>query len=193
MIEAYPLQWPVGYKRTKYRKGSAFKQSPDKVQILLRNELDRLGATNVVVSSNVPVRKDGYLYSDMSMTKIDDPGVAVYFKYKGQQVSMCCDTYERPWENVYALAKGIEAIRGMERWGVSEFIERAFAGFKALPEQSSASSWWNILGVSKEASKNDIVKAYRNLAKAHHPDNGGDKNMFASVNEAYQKGIKEAI
>lgn len=193
MIEAYPLHWPVGYKRTKYRKDSAFKQSPDKVQILLRSELNRLGAANVVVSSNVPVRKDGYLYSDMSTTKIDDPGVAVYFKYKGQNVSMCCDTYERPWENVYALAKGIEAIRGMERWGVSEFIERAFTGFKALPEQTSQPSWWGVLGISEKSGKDDIVQAYRNLVKIHHPDAGGNAEHFNKINDAYQQAIKATV
>lgn len=191
MIEAYPLHWPVGYKRTKYRKDSAFKQSPDKVQVLLRSELSRLGAANVIVSSNVPVRKDGYLYSDMSTTKIDDPGVAVYFKYKGQNVSMCCDTYERPWENVYGLAKGIEAIRGMERWGVSEFIERAFTGFKALPEQTSQQSWWGVLGVSEKSGKDDIVQAYRNLVKVHHPDAGGNEDHFKKINDAYQQGLRQ--
>jgi hypothetical protein len=190
MVEAYPLHWPVGYKRTNHRSSSRFNQTPDKAQALLRSELSRLGVSKIVVSSNVPVRNDGGLYSDMMGARIPDPGIAVYFKYKGNDVVMCCDTYERPWENIYALAKGIEAIRGMERWGVSEFIERAFTGFKALPEQSSASKWWNVLGVREDSPKDEITKAYRNLAKAHHPDAGGDKNMFASINEAYQQAMK---
>jgi hypothetical protein len=192
MIEAYPLHWPVGYKRTSFRQQSKFKQQPDKAHSILLLELDRLDARNIVISSNVTVRRDGGIYADIAAARIPDPGVAVYFKYKGNDVVMCCDTYERPWENIYALAKGIEAIRGMERWGVSEFIERAFTGFKALPEKSSGSEWWNVLGVNQNASKDDIKKAYRSLATVHHPDNGGDKNMFASVNEAYQQAMKTA-
>lgn len=191
MIEAHPLHWPIGYKRTKYPKGSAFKQTPEKAQQFLRKELSLLGATGVVVSSNVPVKKDGYMYADMSNTKIDDAGVAIYFKYKGTDISMCCDSYTRPWENLYALGLSIEAIRGMARWGVSEFIERSFTGFKAIPETSSVKRWFEVLGVPENADKQTIVNAYRNLAKAHHPDAGGDNKMFTAVNEAYQQGIKQ--
>ncbi|HUR65445.1 MAG TPA: J domain-containing protein [Chitinophagaceae bacterium] len=186
MIEAYPLHWPLGYKRTKSRINSLFKQTPENAQIFLRKELHLMGATKVILSSNVPVRKDGYLYSDMSATKIDDPGVAVYFKYNGIDVSMCCDNYGRPWENIYALGKGIEALRGMERWGVSEFIERAFTGFKALPE---VKEWYEILGVNQNAGKNEIITAYRNLVKVHHPDAGGNANVFMEISDAYQKGM----
>ena len=194
MVQAHPLHWPVGYKRTKWRKSSAFRQTAEKAQQFLRNELHRLGASSVVVSSNVPVRNsDGYMYADMSTSKIDDPGVAIYFKYKGKDVVMCCDAYERPWENVYALGNGIEAIRGMERWGVSEFIERAFTGFKALPEQTSAESWYSVLGITEKATKDDVVSAYRNLVKIHHPDAGGNADHFKKISEAYQQGIKAVL
>jgi hypothetical protein len=43
-----------------------------------------------------------------------DPGVAVYFTYKGNEVVLCCDTYERIWENVYAIGKTIENLRAIE-------------------------------------------------------------------------------
>lgn len=47
------------------------------------------------------------------------------------------------------------------------------------------SNYYDILGVSKEASAEEIKKAYRKLAMQHHPDKGGDETAFKSVQEAY--------
>ena len=46
--------------------------------------------------------------------------------------------------------------------------------------------YYQILGVAKNASEEDIKKAYRRLAHEHHPDKGGDANKFKEINEAYQ-------
>lgn len=41
------------------------------------------------------------------------------------------------------------------------------------------------LGIPEDASKGDIKRAYREKAKSHHPDRGGDPHIFAKVSEAY--------
>ena len=46
--------------------------------------------------------------------------------------------------------------------------------------------YYQILGVDKNSSQDDIKRAYRKLAHKHHPDKGGDANKFKEVNEAYQ-------
>jgi len=48
-------------------------------------------------------------------------------------------------------------------------------------------NYYDILGVSKGATDDEIKKAYRKLAHQHHPDkSGGDEAKFKEVNEAYQ-------
>jgi len=50
-----------------------------------------------------------------------------------------------------------------------------------------ARNYYDILGVGKGASDDEIKKAYRKLAHKHHPDKqGGDANKFKEINEAYQ-------
>jgi molecular chaperone DnaJ len=47
--------------------------------------------------------------------------------------------------------------------------------------------YYNTLGVGKDATDDEIKRAYRKLAHQHHPDKpGGDEAKFKEVNEAYQ-------
>jgi len=46
--------------------------------------------------------------------------------------------------------------------------------------------YYKILGVSKDASTEEIKRAYYKLAHKYHPDKGGDEKKFKEVNEAYQ-------
>ncbi|HUA13272.1 MAG TPA: molecular chaperone DnaJ [Candidatus Sulfotelmatobacter sp.] len=46
--------------------------------------------------------------------------------------------------------------------------------------------YYEVLGVSKSASADEIKKAFRRAAIEHHPDRGGDETKFKEINEAYE-------
>ena len=188
--DAFPLCWPVGFARTKEPQWSRFKITLYKAFRALEDELRKLGAKNIIISTDVPLRKDGAPYSNY---RLDDNGVAVYFDLLGESNVLCCDKWKKVEENMYAIAKTVEAMRGIDRWGVSDMLKRMFIGFQALPEFAGGltSSWYDILGVPDTASKDDIKAAYREKAKILHPDNQetGDEEKFKELAKAYEIGM----
>lgn len=51
---------------------------------------------------------------------------------------------------------------------------------------AAAPDYYKTLGVSRDASADEIKKAFRKLARTHHPDAGGDEAKFKEINEAYE-------
>lgn len=45
---------------------------------------------------------------------------------------------------------------------------------------------YQTLGVNRDATADEIKRAYRKLASQHHPDKGGDKNKFQEIEAAYR-------
>jgi len=122
----------------------------------------------------------------------DDKGVAVYFTYKDRQMCFACDVWDKVEDNIQAVRKTIEALRGIARWGTGDMMERAFTGFQALPspEMVNKRQWWQVLGLSQDAASEAIKKAYRRKAKVCHPDAGGDEARMAELNAAYSEAMK---
>ena len=54
-------------------------------------------------------------------------------------------------------------------------------------------NYYDILGVSEDASNDQIKKAFKDIAKKEHPDRGGDESKFKKANEAYDtlKDVKK--
>jgi hypothetical protein len=148
-----------------------------------------MGGSKVVISTNVPLRNDGFPRASAPEPK--DAGVAVYFRYKDKDMVFACDKYHYTRENIYAIAKTIEALRGIERWGASDMMERAFAGFQGLPATASQ-SWRDVLNLHAPViSKDDVEAAFRQLARLHHPDMGGDRTKFEAIVQARSIAIQE--
>ncbi len=193
-MEAYPLQWPDYQQRTPHYKiqKSRFDTTFDIARKLVFNEIARLGGKNPILSTNIPLRKDGYPYA--SAREPDDRGVAVYFDYKGKSMVFACDKWQTTKENVKAVAKTIDAIRGIERWGSSEMMEQAFRGFEALPAPDQCKySWRDYFDFAPDhnPSEEKLKFTYRSFAKDFHPDHGGSDEDWAALNEAYTQAKTE--
>jgi len=194
MTESYPLQWPEGWPRTpvdKQDRGWQFKQKRyDKAygttlvtfavaRDKLYEELQRLGASSPVVSTNHPT--DRYGVPTESKRRVTDEGVSIYFRLKGRQMAMACDRFDNAAANMRSLGLAIEAMRQLERHGGGTMIERAFTGFVALPAPTPPHI---VLGIRPDASADEIDTAYRQKAKAAHPDAGGSPEAMQRLNDA---------
>lgn len=179
LAEAFPLSWPVGYPRTKNPKRSVFRTTIATATAQIQAELQRLGAdpTSLVVSTNMPIRKDGMPYSDGRIVG-GDQGVAVYFRIGQKPFTLASDKWDRLADNLHAIALSIEAMRSLDRWGVSQMLERVFQGFQALPApgqtlptaaHGQTTAWWLVLGVAEDAPLPTCESAYRNSAARANP------------------------
>lgn len=58
--------------------------------------------------------------------------------------------------------------------------------FGRAPKKSDNTKYYEILGVSKSASADELKKAYRKAAIKNHPDKGGDPEKFKELAQAYE-------
>jgi hypothetical protein len=199
--QRYPLDWPQGYKRTTQRLARPLFKNTTFFSALsmVKDEVKRLCGipssyrADLVVSTNIPIRADGEPYSDYARRNIQDPGVAVYFKYNGEDVVLCCDKFVRIEDNLKAIAITIEDMRRIERNGVSDFIKRSFTGFKALP--APAHDWFAVLEWEYKPEPTphnwQITKrTFYRLANHFHPDKGGSEGAMSLINEAWKQAEK---
>lgn len=195
--QAFPLQWPEGWKRTlpHLRRRSAWKVSDSQMADELVGELRRFETQGAIISSNVPRNtRDGSIKVSVSGL-LDDPGVAVYYstsKWKDRVIA--CDRWVSAFHNMYAIARTIESLRAIERAGASQILDQAFTAFGALPAASNVPPvrpWWEVLGLPKEAlsfATLVMVEAqYRDLASKAHPDRGGSDAAMAELNRAREE------
>ena len=187
---AYPISWPIGWPRNKFRMHSRFgtywkKPSVARARDVVILELQRMGILdfNIVISTNIPVRRDGLPYSNQK--EPDDTGAAVYWRDGDKRLVLACDKYNTVGDNLYAIAKTIEATRAITRWG-SVTAEQAFAGYARLNEKTGPSCW-EILecptpgSVSFPVTEKIVLDSYRRKARENHPDHGGSSEAFAAV------------
>lgn len=197
----YPLSWPEGWPRTpaiaredsrnRFKGGGGQPVTLDTARKKLCDELERLRASNPIISTNLPLRNDGFPRAEAARLRLDDPGVAVYFALKQRPMVMACDRYDAPAANLRSIGLAIEAMRQLERHGNGVMMERAFAGFAALPPPGR--HWREVLGFRAGSLVNEsmIKSIYRERAKVCHPDNGGSHEAMAELNAAFEIALKE--
>lgn len=194
--EAFPLQWPDGWPRTTYREsnhpfgGKVHQLTFERARDGLRNELALLGATNIVLSSNVALRADGEAAASAARKRMNDPGVAVYFLLKKRPMVMAQDRFTDIAANIRSLAMAIDGMRQLKRHGGGTMMERAFTGFAAIAPPDWKKPWREVFGV-KPDWRGDITALYREKAKDRHPDAGGSDSIMAELNVAFAEAKRD--
>lgn len=194
LIEAYPLCWPPTRKRTGQwsRERAQFDMSFARARDEIVRQVQMLigkyeAAKNLIISTNIALRRDGLPLA--SQKQPDDPGVAIYFTYKKRQMCFACDRWIKVEDNMQAIAKTIDALRGVARWGTGDMMEAAFTGFAALPApgQTQARGWREVM----EWEPGEIVTLdmangrFAVLAMKCHPDRpGGSHDAMVELNRA---------
>lgn len=207
---AYPLAWPEGQPKTPDRKTAQWSKKgsadaggyrhtraitmSDAMQ-RLRDEFARMKISftdDVVVSTNLTLNISGTPRADQANPR--DPGVAVYWNDKsGQRRCMAIDIYDRTIDNIAAVARTLEYLRGIERHGGAAIQEKAFTGFAALPPPKSC---WDILDLppqvrGDEGAEQKIRMAHKIKAMAAHPDvKGGNTLNMAEINTARDDALR---
>ncbi len=187
---AFPLSWPLSRPRTPRHqiRPSAFgKHSLAAARDELLRELSRLGAARVVISTNIPLRKDGLPRADWRNP--DDAGVAIYFRLRDRPTVFACDRWVKVEHNIWAIASTIAAQRGVTRWGSVE-MEQAFSSYAALPPPTTeANNCWTVLELPFGSSVDLINERYRLLSQVRHPDRGGTQEAMAALNKARAEAL----
>lgn len=201
-MKVRPIQsWPGQLARS--RQPARFDSSWSSTLLLLGRELRALSARNVVLQVAIAeqdFRIDGY---PRAQARAEHPGVILSLDSKHGPLSWPCDTFPTWQDNVRAIALAMEALRKVDRYGVTKRGEQ-YTGWKALPSGSglapSGMTTDRALHIIREEAgvDNSIpgviltekvgMREVLRSAKAHaHPDrNGGDRARWNAVDEAEQ-------
>lgn len=179
-----PIQkWPGERKKpgSGYRP-SPFRSSWGRILYRLEYELDMLNATDVVIQLDCDrsqLTNNGKMKAG---TKPRTPAVILSFETKDGAMSFPCETYADWMNNIHAIALSLEALRAVDRHGVTRGKEQ-YQGWLALEDKShkgpfptaeSALDWVSkeihTLGLRVPLSDDDKKEVRRAAMAAFHPD-----------------------
>lgn len=182
---------------TRNRPYCRFRSNWSDTLTLLDRETTKLGATLVVLQVDVTageIRRDGMLRAD---ARVHFPGVRVSFTSRHGSLTYATDRYSHWQDNIRAVALSLEALRAVDRYGVSGSGEQ-YQGWTAIAAEphtpamtAEQAADYLATHAGNGSTPSDIVaskeardKAYRAAARNLHPDHGGDPHQFSRLNEA---------
>lgn len=173
--EIRPLGPWIGPVTECRKSGYQFRASWDDTLKLLRREAELLDATTLVVQVDADpadIRLDGML---RARARVGYPGVKVSLDSRHGPLTYATDAYESWQANVRAIALSMQALRAVDRYGVSSKGEQ-YQGWTAIESPGDA----------KRAAQ-DLIASYGGLREAlfkTHPDHGGTAEAFRAVQGA---------
>lgn len=143
--EPFPLQWPDGWPRTpadqRARLGVGAKTLYESTRSLLRQVSmlapTPLGAPRIkpVLTSDLPASPDGL---PLPGSFAEDPGVAVYWTWRGVEHVIACDRWMYAADNIRAVAKTVHLLRELGTWSPVELSERVLQMLAAPARDTGA-------------------------------------------------------
>jgi hypothetical protein len=183
------ITWPGGQHSEHVR--SNFSAPWSATLDLLDRELWMLAARDVVLQVAIDPQQFRIDGKPRASAKQLHPGVILTMTSKHGDLSYPCDTYATWRENLRAIALALEALRKVDRYGVTAHGEQ-YRGFLALEAASTAtvfSDWQSAaLWLDEEFGDPTVSHSVAWLVgrgkRATHPDTGGDAARFDLVMKA---------
>lgn len=160
-------------------------------------ELAHLGAKEAVIEADFTdsdIRLDGLPRANARNPQF--PGVRISFDSKHGPLQYATDSYEYWQHNIRAIALGLEALRAVDRYGITAHAEQyrgwiaieGPAGDGDLRHPTSVLAWLRSERVSGIAGAGGLTlkQLLRQVARNLHPDVGGDPAMWAKFDQAKQ-------
>jgi hypothetical protein len=187
-------KWPGIPTPSYHRKRSTFSAGYQKTLNELEGELNKLRAKNIVIQIALDlsdIRNDGW---PRSSARPKSPGVIVSCETTKGPLSFPCDRFTVWEDNLRAIAKSLEALRTVDRYGVTRNNEQ-YKGWTQLPadpngsmlineaaEFLSSHSGFEVSAITAEEGL--FLAAYREAARKLHPDAGGSHDAFVRLQKA---------
>ena len=189
MITYRPIDvWPR--ELTEARKPNPFFTDLPDSKKLLRYEVGRLDGERIVVQ--VALVEDDFRVDGTPKLRAEyyHPGVIVNFESKHGPLRYMTDEFDSWPANLHAVARGLEALRKLERYGISSRGEQ-YTGWRQLESGGMGREaaiellreWGGLIPLHAEDPER-IKSAYRRSAQVTHPDTGGSEHMFNAVQTA---------
>lgn len=197
-----PLVWtgpatPAAERRSWF----SFRASWPQTLELLQRELGYLDAVDVVIEADFrqdDLRLDGWPRANARQP--EHPGVRLAFGSKHGPLIYATDAYAHWQHNVRAIALGLEALRAVDRYGVTKTGEQ-YTGWRALPAGPSRDTGMDrteaarlVLRIAGETGGGLLIgvrddpelrrKYARIAARIAHPDTGGSPGHFQALQAA---------
>ena len=175
------------------RGRSRFRSTYSQTLSLLTHELSHLRARDVILAAGyLPshIRLDGLPHA---RAEAQHPAVELHFdipptgQRPGYHACFPCATYSTWRENLHAITLSLEALRKVNRYGVTQGNEQ-YQGWMRLAAPDPVDTLAKHAGCSREKVLADPKWAYRQAALHTHPDRPqGSADAFREVEHAYRE------
>ena len=192
-------QWPG--ERTKARRDATFRATYLQTLDLLESELKHIGARDVIIQveklTSADIRNDGWPRLGNWVNGYGGPGVVLSFESPKGSISMPCDKFGDWQDNLRAIAKSLEALRMVDRYGVTRGNEQ-YRGWAKLEAPGAKNGKMDrdaavrfLCSLHKSPPENmarlsaDKIRDICRTARIeNHPDRGGSHEIFVAIGEA---------